>query len=245
MTKLVIVDVGAHEAQEFKALFRLHFWNYFRNWLKHLNRVRRSGGNVCSLYRFTNLLSDAAWLKTERSSIYYILVEPNKRLFSLPIYAEADMCANVALASEFNKVTLRKLYFANNEKTGQGSSLFEEKPNVNLSDFDWVLSIDPEHFFLELVKKIANHGDVNFILRLNNEGAEVEVIEAARKVFGGNLVGILGSLNDVEKVKGAAALQNLNKFISDQNIPFLPFHSDFATWPSALAFIRSAIDEYS
>ena len=241
MKKLIIIDVGTHEAQEFKALFHLRVWDYLYNWLRHLNRIRRAGGEACSLSTFTSMLSDAAWLRTQRNSVYYILVEPNRRLCSLPVYAKADMFANIALASESKTFALRKLYFSNSGKLGQGSSLFIEKPNVVLSDFDWVLSIDPEHFFTELMEQLADHGNINLVLRLNNEGAETEVIEAAHKVFGEKLIGILGSLSDVEKVKGPVAMRKLKSFIDDRNISFLPFHSDFATWPKALAFIRDAV----
>jgi hypothetical protein len=72
------------------------------------------------------------------------------------------------------------------------------------------------------------------VLRLNNEGAEVDVIHAFHTVFGDRLKAVMGSLSDVAKVKGEAALGELHRFLQDRGIPFLPFHSDFQTWPAAV-----------
>ncbi|QYK40558.1 MAG: hypothetical protein KF887_14175 [Paracoccaceae bacterium] len=76
------------------------------------------------------------------------------------------------------------------------------------------------------------------VLRLNNEGAEAETIRAFRAVFGARLKAVMGSLNDVEKVRGAGALADLHAFMAGEGVPFLPFHSDFATWPAAAAHLR-------
>ncbi len=35
------------------------------------------------------------------------------------------------------------------------------------------------------------------------------------------------------KAKGPKALEGLHQFLKDAGIPFLPLHSDFATWPAA------------
>ena len=243
MEKLVILDVGSHEAQEFKSIFKNRFWDYFYHWLKHLNRIRRVGGEACSVTSFRALLANAAWLKSKRNSVFYILVEPNKRLCALPIYRDANMVANLALSKEQDIVSVRRLYFSNNQKLGQGSSLFKEKPNIDLNDFDWILSLDPKYFFARILSDTFVNDETNFLLRLNNEGAEVEVIEAAHEVFGDRLLGLLGSLSDVEKVKGTEAMLQLNKFISENELTFIPFHSDFATWPNAMAFIRTAVEK--
>jgi len=57
MKKILIIDVGSHLAQEFQALFLNSRKNYFYNWVKHLNRVRRAGGKPCSFETFKNLLT--------------------------------------------------------------------------------------------------------------------------------------------------------------------------------------------
>lgn len=243
MKKILIVDVGSHQAQEFQALFLNSRKNYFHNWVKHLNRVRRAGGKPCSFETFKNLLTNAKWLRTNRKSVYYVLVEPNIRLCAAPAYRHADQIANIALAEEQDSFSVRKLYFAGNDVRGQGSSVFTEKPNVDISSFDWVVSVDPKKFFDQLNKNIVKLDNSSVILRLNNEGAEVETIKAAHEIFGKKLVGILGSLSDVEKVKGKSALSELFRFIGDINVQFLPFSTDFATWPNAIRFVREKIQE--
>jgi len=241
MKKILIIDVGSHLAQEFQALFLNSRKNYFYNWVKHLNRVRRAGGKPCSFETFKNLLTNSKWLRINRQSVHYVLVEPNIRLCSAPAYRHADQIANIALAEEQDSFSVRKLYFAGNDAQGQGSSVFTEKPNVDVSSFDWIVSVDPKKFFDQLNKNIVELDNLSIILRLNNEGAEVETIKAAHEIFGKNLVGIMGSLSDVEKVKGKSALSELHSFIENINVPFLPFSTDFATWPSAIRFVREKI----
>ena len=47
------------------------------------------------------------------------------------------------------------------------------------------------------------HGSgYQFVLSINNEGAEVDVIESFYKVLSDRLIGVLGSLSDVQKVHG-------------------------------------------
>ena len=241
MKKMLIIDVGSHEAQEFQALFLNSRKNYFYNWVKHLNRVRRAGGKPCSYATFKNLITNSKWLRTNRQSVHYVLVEPNIRLCATPAYRHADQIANIALAEEHDHFSIRKLYFAGNDAQGQGSSVFKEKPNVDVSSFDWVVSVDPKKFFDQLNKNIVKLDNSSIVLRLNNEGAEVETIKAAHEVFGKKLVGIMGSLSDVEKVKGKSSLLELHSFIENINVPFLPFSTDFATWPNAMSFVREKI----
>ncbi|MDQ2094283.1 hypothetical protein [Rhodalgimonas zhirmunskyi] len=242
MTKLIFVDVGSHEAQEFQALFLHGRRQYFHHWVKHLNRIRRAGGEACNRACYKTLLSDADFLKAHRSDVAYILVEPNARLCALETYRAADLTCNFALAAEPKVAALNRLFYSSQDRMGQGSSLFVEKPNVDTADFDWVLTIDPHRFAKEIAK--AYSGDdktTKIILRINNEGAEDDVIKAFHTVFGDRLVAVMGSLSDVEKVKGAEALDGLYRYIADAGIPFIPLHSDFATWPKAIAFVRSQL----
>ncbi|WP_205123481.1 hypothetical protein [Marimonas lutisalis] len=244
-SKLIIVDVGTHMAQEYKALFAHSRYEYFRHWVTHLNRIRRAGGKAYKLSRFREFLVDTKWLKTRRRDVTYIMVEPNARLFALPVYRESDISFNIALSKEPNILSLRQLFLAGGELTGQGSSLFVEKPNVNTSEFDWVINVDAKHFADQVYKAIGDEVTCPLLLRINNEGAEVEVIESFFERFGTRLVGVLGSLCDVEKVKGASALEQLYQFMNDRGIPFMPLHSDFATWPEAARFVRTMIEKQS
>lgn len=197
---------------------------------------------------FRAFLSTTDALKALRTQVIYVMVEPNARLFALSEYRRADIAFNIALSADPAIASVLPLYLADSNLTGQGSSLFEAKPNVSLDEFDLVLNIDALQFTRMLHAATAAHmgaGDGPVVLRLNNEGAEVEVIRAFHQVFGPRLKAVMGSLSDVAKVKGDAALSELNSFLVDQGIPFLPLHSDFATWPAAARRVRSLLDHQS
>ena len=125
------------------------------------------------------------------------------------------MALCVALSKNEMSASLARLYFANEDNTGEGSTLFETKPNANLEDYSSVLNLDPillanmlnDHFEEE-------HGsDYQVVLRINNEGAEVDIIESFYQVFSDRLLGVLGSLANVQKVHGQEQLSALYRTI--------------------------------
>lgn len=238
--RLCFVDVGTHEAQEFLALLGHGRVDYLRHFLRHRRRTRRKGATPLSYAAYRDFLADADVLRADRARISYVMVEPNARLFALPVYRRADHAFNVALSADPATCSILPLYFANDDKAGQGSSLFQAKPNVSLKDFDLVMNIDARRFAESLQASLARHGggDGPVVLRINNEGAEVDVIHAFHAVFGARLRAVMGSLNDVAKVKGADALSALHGFLTERGIPFLPLHTDFATWPPAVAHLN-------
>lgn len=234
--KLLFVDVGTHEAQEYMGLFGHGRLTYLRHWLRHRRRSRRQGKVAMDKAGFDRFMAMASRLKAQRKRVIYVMVEPNARLFAMDRYRQADIALNVALSADAAKASLMPLFLAESNPTGQGSSLFTEKPNVRPDEFDIVLNLDALQFAENLRDTIAaQYGAVDgpVILRLNNEGAEVDVIRAFHQAFGPRLKAIMGSLSDVAKVKGADALSDLYAWMEAQGIPFLPLHSDFATWPAA------------
>ena len=242
--KLLFVDVGTHEAQEYQALFEHGRLGYFRRWLRHRRHARRAGRELPSFAAFQSFLRVARYLKANRASVFYVMVEPNARLFVKPVYQRADVAFNLALAAEPETAAVRPLFLANSDPLGQGSSLFTEKPNVIAAEYDLVLSLDALHFARQLHRTVADlhtSDPVPVVLRLNNEGAEVEVIEAFHAVFGDRLQLVMGSLNDVIKVKGQAAYDRLMTFLDQQGIAFVPLHSDYATWPNAADRVRGLL----
>lgn len=244
--KLIFVDVGTHEGQEYNAIFGHGTVTYFRRWLRHCRHERRAGRNWPAFSGFKDFLGMVGRLQANRHSVAYVMVEPNARLFALPVYRNADLGCNIALADEPDVLSVRPLYLAQSNPMGQGSSLFTEKPNVEASQFDLVLSVDALHFAKQLkaaVAKMYDADDAPVILRLNNEGAEVDVIEAFYSVFGGRLQLVMGSLNDVIKVKGQSAYDDLMQSLDRRGIRFLPFHQNYATWPAAAEAIAKVLDQ--
>jgi hypothetical protein len=235
--KTLFIDVGTHQAQEFAALFDHTAVGYLRHYLRHRRRSRRAGRVALPWSGFRQFLAQIKRLRAVRRNIVYVMVEPNARLFAGRRYRLADMAFNIALSSDPKTASVLPLFLAEGNPEGQGSSLFETKPNVRLGEFDLVLNVDALHFARSLAEIAAERAEAAtgpVVLRLNNEGAEVEVIHAFHTVFGDRLKVVMGSLNDVAKVKGDAALGALHRFLADRGIPFLPFHSDFQTWPAAV-----------
>lgn len=243
--RLCFVDVGTHAAQEYLALLGHGRAGYLRHYLRHRRRTRRKGATPMTWAAFRAFLADTDALRAHRARISYVMVEPNARLFALPVYRHAEHAFNIALSADPATCSILPLYFANDNPTGQGSSLFEAKPNVSLGDFDLVLNIDALHFARHLQAALARQdgGDGPVVLRINNEGAEVDVIHAFHAVFGARLRAVMGSLNDVAKVRGPAALSALHGWLTERGIPFLPLHTDFATWPPAVAHLNRLLAE--
>jgi hypothetical protein len=242
--RTLFVDVGTHMGQEFIALFGTTKLGFLRRFLRHRGHVLRKGGAAISYARCAQMMADAAYLHARRADVTYVMVEPNPNLFAMPIYRQADIALCVALSDNPEPVSLMKLYFANKDRTGQGSSLFEAKPNVSLDDYTTVPNLDSKHF-AQLIRDAyeAQHGtDYRVILRLNNEGAEVGVIKSFQAIFGSHLEGVLGSLADVAKVHGQPELDAIYAFMESKGIRFTPLYSAFTSWPDALAFVRGKIE---
>ncbi len=118
------------------------------------------------------------------------MVESNARLFAMDRYCKADIALNAALSTDVSTASFIPLYLAESNPTGRGSALFTEKPNVRPVEFDLVLNLDALHFaqiVLAATSVQCDAGQGPVILRLNNEGAEVEVLRAFHQVFGSRL----------------------------------------------------------
>jgi len=240
---LCLVDVGTHMGQEYLALLGHGRLGYLRHYLRHRRRTRRKGLVPIPVAGFRAFLAAADALRRHRANIAYVMVEPNARLFALPVYRQADHAFNIALSSDPATASLLPLFLADGNPTGQGSSLFEAKPNVSLKDYDLVINLDTLHCARCVRANLSRQGNESgpVMLRNNNEGAEVDVIHAFHQVFGVRLRAVMGSLNDVAKVKGAAALGALHEFLAGRGIPFLPLHADFATWPPAVVHLNGLL----
>jgi hypothetical protein len=239
MSKLLFVDVGTHKGQEYRAIFQTSRWSYFKRFLNQRFMASRRKEEPLSISGFNRLLSNSSYLRSHRKDIHYVMVEPNSKLFCLPIYQCADLALCVALSKNAKSTSLARLYFANGDNTGEGSSLFETKPNVSTKDYSAVLNLDPTSFATMLKDYFENEygSDYQVVLRINNEGAEVAVIESFYQVFSGRLIGILGSLADVQKVHGEKALTELYTYMKQNNVEFVPLFSAFSSWPKAINFL--------
>lgn len=239
-SKLYFVDVGTHVGQEFRALMQMGSIEFRAAYIRHRIRVFRKGGTRLRHDEYTKMLRCSERIRRSKSGISCILVEPNRTLFaSAPVFREADRAFNIAISANAEPVSLMPLFFSKGDRTGQSSSIFKGKPNVDASDYEYVVNVDAEHFArgVEKIFKAESGTDYQVVLRINNEGAEAEVIKAFRNVFDTRLIAIMGSLMDVAKVKGEAALSALYDYMQNEGIEFIEFHSDIRTWPRAFAYL--------
>ena len=239
--RLCFVDVGTHAAQEYLAVLGHGRAGDLRHDLRHRRRTRRKGATPMTWAAFRAFLADTDVLRAHRARISHGMVEPN----ALPVYRHAEHAFNIALSADPATCSILPLHFANDNPAGQGSFLFEAKPNVSLGDFDLVMNIDARHVARHLQAALARQdgGDGPVVRRIDNEGAEVDVIHAFHAVFGARRRTVMGSLNDVAKVRGPAALSALHGWLAERGIPFLPLHTDFATWPPAVAHLNGLLAE--
>jgi hypothetical protein len=246
MKKIVVVDVGTHFAQEYRALFE-------HSTVTHLYRIARryfgtvlGRGSTMGIGQCRQILSASRLLRGSRSSFFYIFVEPNPRLFTLPVYRRSDLSLNVSLCDDAARVSFRRLYHGGNLKMGQGSSLYLEKGNVEDSCYDYVLNVDSQHFAnqLKLMLDSEFSGDYLVILRINNEGAESDVIFAFENVFSESLKAVMGSLKDTALVKGDLELAELYRHMKDKDIEFIELSSSVLTWANPMTFLKSLISSY-
>jgi len=238
------VDIGTHRAQEYIGMFGLSSSALAFKLLRHNIRCLRKRAPLIPLINCSKMVRNNRELRRKRSFFYCIFVEPNRRLCSSPVYSLANSVFNLAISADVAKASLAPLYFSNSDRLGQGSSLFLAKPNIDSSDYEYVVNMDAVHFaeqLLGMFDVISSGSPFRVVLRVNNEGAEVEVVEAFYRVFGSRLVGVMGSLADVIKVKSQDALNHLMSNLASWNVPFIPLHSNIETWLSASDFLSAAV----
>ena len=186
------------------------------------------------------------WLK-RFDEFYTVFVEANPKIaYTQNIYLDASMVFNLALTNDIqgSPLSITKLYLGDGSELSQGSSVFLEKENVKKNSYVTTLGVSSTTFFNELQSYFEKKfEDYDVILRLNCEGVEDEVIYAAHNSFGKKLKLICGSLKDVEGVKGLEASQRLDKFIKDNRLLFVNFHSGMISWLEAHAAVLNLLEE--
>ncbi len=229
--KVVWLDVGTHRGQEFRSIFSSDL-RILSRLLKHV-RKREAGVSFKEALAYAHTVwHGRKALKARRASVYAVMVEANPFILSQPVYADADAVFALALGQRnASDLSFGKLFLVDADIGGQGSSIYETKPNIAQSDFVPCVVMDPD-VFVESLKSLLSdfEWDYDVILRINCEGAEDEVIYAAHKAFGTRLVHVFGSLKDVEGVKGEAAYRALMDFMRAEDLPFTYFSSETSSW---------------
>lgn len=239
MKKIIWIDVGTHYAQEYSSIFVKSY--YYKKILftifGHLLNWRLS--------KLANYLKEILiHLKTTQSirinqnKFYNIFIEANKNIMikKNDIYNFIDLPLNLAIIENKNndEINLVKLYIANADFLSQGSSIFNTKKNISEKNYIYTLGITA-HLFFNTIKNHLNKifTDYEILLRLNCEGIEDTVIYSCVNLFGNKIKLIMGSLDDVKKIKGDKAHKNLLDFMISENLDFVEFSPDPNTWINA------------
>lgn len=242
MKKIIWIDVGTHNAQEYESAFGSNskfIWRIFRRFIGKVIFLR---GNFLNLDLLKSINSSRNFFKKNKSRFKFFFIEANSKIITQQkVYLEADAVFNVALTSnDAEAAEITKLYIANNDDSSQGSSIYIEKDNVTEDLFKLCIGINPLKFFISIEKYLKELGhDYVVLLRLNCEGSEDDVIYSAYECFGSKLKLICGSLKDVKVVKGEKSYEDIHNFMVNKNLPFVFFSSDINSWSKAHSAIKN------
>ena len=154
--KTVWVDIGTHTGQELRAALSRSPWFYWKIFkflmkflLPSLPKARRLNPTIPPPrpQKLRRLALSRKFIRGRLSEIITILVEPNPELYQGRVYRAADHVFPLALTEEGTGPRLTRLYYANHNRTGQGSSVYPQKKNVSVSDFRLIASMSAKSFF--------------------------------------------------------------------------------------------------
>jgi hypothetical protein len=243
--KVIWIDVGTHFGQEYQAAFGSTRWMLYKWIRRFVGATVLQMQHVLSLRSLFQLMRSRCRLARQRGRFEVIFVEANSRLLSRSIYAQADQVFCLALGGiEAGACTLAPLFFAGGDEHGQGSSVFEQKQDVDPDHSTLVMQMCPVLFAETLKHQLdQRYGQYQVLLRINCEGSEDEIIYAFKGVFGDSMRDVLGSLKDVKEVKGDEAYERMMKFMDEHELSYTHFKSSILTWPQSLAKIESIAEE--
>ena len=246
--KITFIDIGTHKGQELLSLFSFRqplkslVITIIASFLRTIIKLEIKQFNIAVIKNKIRTCITCLQAKKSRDKFHLISVEPNYRLFNHRIYSMIDDLFPLAVGdSEGQDIELRKLFHANRDIYSQGSSIYSNKPNVNLDHFYHVACIRPDTLVKEIYKLPALK-DLPIIIRINCEGSEDELIREFFNVFGDRVLLVLGSLDDVGRIKGEECQLKLMEYIRSKKIDFIKFSEDQSSWleshKSILGFLK-------
>ena len=242
ISKVLFIDIGSHECQEIKALTQssillslLYFKRYVINFFV-------KGLIVPPIIDFLDFLKIRKKL-LKRIDFCFVAIEPNWRHYRCQIYKKLSYVFCFGLQKMNNDIEMKHLSFKSLKKNDQGASLFKAPGNSDLSDVITVLDTDYfcKHVLQKIVSTHVDEGMTRMVLRLNCEGTEDDVIYSVNQIFSDQLVGILGSLDDVKKKKGDIKADALDEYLLLNSIDFCRFSSNMSTWPKTIKFLENKL----
>jgi hypothetical protein len=242
ISKVLFVDVGSHQCQEIKALKQSSIYLSILFIKRYLINLFIKDSIAPTISEFIYFLKIRKKLM-KKIDFCFIAIEPNWRHFTCKIYKKLNYTFCFGLQKMDSDFKFKDLSFKSPKKNDQGASLFKTPNHSDLSDV--IPVVDTDYFCKKVIQVILNtyKDDVSpkILLRLNCEGTEDDVIYSFKKMFPDKLVGILGSLDDVRKKKGANKADDLKEYLHSNSIDFCRFSSNMGSWPNALKFLENKL----
>ena len=230
--KIIWVDVGTHFAQEYKSIFSSNLYFYWKIFRRLIGFIIFKKGNFLKFTDLIKLYAYRKFLKDNKNYFHFTFIEANYKIMKTLIYNEANDVFCFAIGNDQkNYLKIEKLYHADSNARSQGNSIYKNKGNINIDNYNSCIFIDANKFsnnyknFLD--KKFDSY---EIILRLNCEGSEDDVIYAMHNTFKNKLKLIFGSLKDVKGVKGEIEYINLVNYMKKNKLRFIDFSPSVHTW---------------
>jgi len=246
MKKIIWIDVGTHFAQEHNSIFGSNYTFYSFILRRFISGKILRRGKFVNYKELRDILSARRRIRERSGEFFTILIEANSKIaHKMNFYPQADIFFNLALTDTNNSpVSVAKLYIGKGGELAEGNSLFIEKHKVHKDSYIPTFGVSTNDFFGALESYLKNKfDDYDVLLRLNCEGVEDEVIYSAYSNFASKLKLICGSLKDVEEIKGPAAAEKLDNFMTDNKLLFIKFSSGIYSWPKAHLGVLSLLGD--
>lgn len=243
-TKIVLIDVGTHFAQEYRSLFGSTLWFWYRVMRRMAGYLLLGRGSGVKVSEIVGLAQSRKLIRRSRSRFRVVFVEANSRVVQKDIYRSADDVLCIALTgASHTQFSLTKLFFANDDEEGQGNSIYENKGGRKSAAYNICAAV-PADVFAKSYKELldSEYSSYEVVLRINCEGSEDAVVYAFKKHFGCRFKLILGSLKDVREVKGDLAFEELERFIETNDMRMTNFSSLASSWPKAHLLLAKLVD---
>ena len=230
--KIIWIDIGTHYGQEYQSIFSSNFYFYWKIFRRLIGSKLFKKGDFLKLTDITKLNSYRKYLKKNKSFFHFTFIEANYKILNSSIYNHAHDVFCFAIGNDKkNHLKIGRLYYADNDETSQGNSIYKNKGNISIDNFKSCILIDAnkfsDYYKTYLDEKFKSY---EIILRINCEGSEDDVIYAMHRTFKNKLKLIFGSLKDVKGVKGDKEYINLENYMRKNKLRFIDFSPSVHTW---------------
>ena len=166
--KIIWIDIGTHYGQEYQSIFSSNFYFYWKIFRRLIGSKFFKKGDFLKLTDITKLNSYRKYLKNNKSFFHFTFIEANYKILNSSIYNHAHDVFCFAIGNDKkNHLKIGKLYYADNDETSQGNSIYKNKGNISIDNFKSCILIDANKFSNYYEQDIYFHDFMNMLLKLD------------------------------------------------------------------------------